>query len=143
HALLALAAQHHCANGAVCCEMLQSFADGVCHRRTQDVERACIADRDMHDAARIARNAAVMIEHFHRDISNVSWTARSAQVDATSGPNAMLVKRPGAWSRHREVRAPSATARATLRCTRLLLFRWSAHPELKLMRLLRRLRAME
>ena len=73
HALLALAGQDHRADGPIGGEFLKALAHAVGDGRVQNVERAGIADRQPHHAARITVDAAMGIEHFHRIFSDRSW----------------------------------------------------------------------
>src|SRR6202048_4946194 len=65
HALLACAGEDQPANLGVLCEDLQALANGVDNGRSQNIERTGVADRQTDDAARVAIDAAMRIEHLH------------------------------------------------------------------------------
>src|SRR5262249_34233719 len=61
-------------------EFLKAFAHPIDDGGTEDVERAGVADGQAHDAVRVARDAAIMIEHFHQQFSPFSpWTLSSSR----------------------------------------------------------------
>ncbi len=65
HALFALAGDHQHPNWRFGREPLQPLAEAVYDGRSEDVERAGVADRQADDAARVAIDAAIGIEHVH------------------------------------------------------------------------------
>ena len=65
HAFFALAGKDDRADGLVARELFESFAHAIGDGRTEDVERAGVADREANDASAVAVDAAVGIEHFH------------------------------------------------------------------------------
>src|SRR5260221_1679940 len=71
---------------------LQPLADAVDHSRSQDIERAGIADRQADDAARVAVDAAMGVEHLHGR-SRDGWDA-PVRDRATSRATRGLVKGP-------------------------------------------------
>ncbi len=65
HALFALAGHHQHADGPIRRELLQTLADAIDDGRAQNVERAGVANGQADDAAGVAVDAAVRIEHVH------------------------------------------------------------------------------
>ena len=59
------AGDHKRASLPFCREHLQPLADTVDDGRSEDIERAGVADRQADDAARVAIDAAMRVEHMH------------------------------------------------------------------------------
>ena len=91
HALLALAGDDQHANLPLRRQRLQPFANAVDDGRSEDIERAGVADRQANDAARIAVDAAMGIEHVHELVSPFVGCAGADR--ATSRAKRSLVKR--------------------------------------------------
>ena len=73
HALFALAGEDHRANVLVAGELLEPFADPVGDGGGEDVEGACVADREADDASIVAVDPAMGIEHFHFVFPDLFW----------------------------------------------------------------------
>ena len=73
HALLALAGQDHRADALVAGKLLEPFANAVGDGGGEDVEGACVADREADDASAVAVDSAMRIEHFHFVFPDLFW----------------------------------------------------------------------